>query len=70
MIFLGDTLLKKLAGTKFKHNITGEILEPTFMMSFKFFFLNEERHLALVIVICGVMILALGVFLWYHLRLA
>ena len=69
-IFLGDMKLKRLAGSKFKHNITGEIIEPTTSIFAKFSFLNEERHLGLVISMNGVMFVALGVFLWYHIRLA
>lgn len=67
LIFLGDMTMKRLAGINFKHNVTGEIIEPTASLLAKFFFLNEERHLGVVIIICGFMIIALGIFLFYHL---
>lgn len=69
-IFLGEKLKKEMEGARFMNKRTGKIEAPTFFMHLKYFFLNEQRHFCVVVLICIVMTVALFVFLGYHLDLA
>jgi palmitoyltransferase len=68
-IFYGQMQQKDRSGARFYNKATGEYVQSTLLMHFKFFFLNEERHFGLVIIICIAMFFALSVFFVYHLRL-
>ena len=48
---------------------TQERIEPTFMMHFWYFFLNEQRWFGVVVCICLVMAVVLCFFFHYHLGL-
>mmetsp|Transcript_5440 Transcript_5440/g.9179 ORF Transcript_5440/g.9179 Transcript_5440/m.9179 type:complete len:148 (+) Transcript_5440:996-1439(+) len=69
MIFLGEMQEKNKSGAKFINSVTKQIIQPSFLMHVKYFFLNQERSLGVVIIICFVMCLMLIGFLGYHLGL-
>lgn len=58
------------AGVMFKNMRTGETVQPTLKVHLKYFFLSQERHFGIILVICIVMFFVLSGFLIYHLRLA
>ena len=70
LIFLGEKDRKDAAGLVFVNTVTGERAAPTLWTHVKFFFLNEERHLGVVVSICAIITPVLCGFFGYHLRLA
>ena len=70
LIFLGEKERKDAAGLVFVNTVTGERAAPTLWTHVKFFFLNEERHLGVVVSICAIITPVLCGFFGYHLRLA
>lgn len=69
-IFFGEMVVVKSQGGKFTNLNTGEVMEYTMLMHVRYFMLNQEKHLSIVIIICIVMFFCLLGFFGYHLYLA
>lgn len=69
-VFLGEKKKIDSQGVMFKNMRTGEQVKPTLGVHLRYFFLSQERHFGIVLIICILMFFVLSGFLIYHLRLA
>ena len=67
---MGEVYNIQSTGASFVNTKTGEPVEYSITMHFRFFFINQEKWFGLIVIVCGVMAVVLLLFFLYHVRLA
>ena len=70
LIFFGEVYTIRKSGASFINTRTGEPIEYTLQMHFRYFFINQEKWFGLIVIVCIVMAVVLLGFFFYHLMLA